>query len=152
MSDIAALYQEMILDHYRNPRGCGDLPGANRIADGHNPLCGDEITVRLLVEDGTIHEARFEGSGCAISTASASLLMEAIKGRSVEEAVSLFQRFHRMLTDESGDSDREELSLGKLVVLSGVREYPMRVKCATLAWHTFRSALNGDAGDSVTTE
>ena len=90
MSDLSALYQEMILDHYRNPRGSGALPEANRSADGHNPLCGDEITVRLLVEDGTIHEARFEGSGCAISTASASLLMEAVKGRSVEEAVSLF--------------------------------------------------------------
>jgi nitrogen fixation NifU-like protein len=153
MSELSALYQEMILDHYRHPRGYGDLAGANRSAEGHNPLCGDEVVIRITVHDGIIKEARFQGSGCAISTASASLLMESVKGLSVDEAEELFQRFHHMLTAETGPpGEGGEGDLGKLVVLSGVRDYPMRVKCATLAWHTLRSALKEDTGQKVTTE
>jgi len=146
MSDLRDLYQEVILDHNRRPRNFGPLPAANRQAEGHNPLCGDRVTVYLDVEGDRIQGVSFEGAGCAISTASASLMTEALKGLSVEEARTLFHAFHVLVTQ--GDEGED---LGKLAVFTGVREYPMRVKCATLAWHTLMAAL--DAKDQpVTTE
>ena len=149
MSELRELYQEVIFDPNRRPRNRGPLPGANREARGHNPLCGDRITLRLQVEDGVIREARFEGEGCAISTASASLMTEALRGRPVEEAEALFRRFHALVTGE-GQPPGEGPPLGKLEVLAGVRAFPSRVKCATLAWHTLEAALHG--GGTVTTE
>jgi nitrogen fixation NifU-like protein len=146
MSDLRDLYQEVILDHNRRPRNFGPLPAANRRAEGHNPLCGDRVTVYLDVEGDRIRDVSFEGAGCAISTASASLMTEALKGLSLEEARTLFHGFHELVT--KGDEGED---LGKLAVFTGVREYPMRVKCATLAWHTLMAAL--DAKDQpVTTE
>jgi nitrogen fixation NifU-like protein len=146
MSDLRDLYQEVILDHNRRPRNFGPLPAANRQAEGHNPLCGDRVTVYLDVAGDRIQGVSFEGAGCAISTASASLMTEALKGLSVEEARTLFHAFHVLVTQ--GDEGED---LGKLAVFTGVREYPMRVKCATLAWHTLMAAL--DAKDQpVTTE
>ena len=147
MTDLRTLYEEVILDHNRRPRNFLHKPsGANRHAHGYNPLCGDEFTVNLTVEDGVIKDVGFEGAGCAISTASASLMTESIKGKTVEEARKLFQGVHALLT-EHGEAD----NLGKLQVLSGVREYPSRVKCATLAWHTLQAALE-NAGGTITTE
>src|SRR3954469_24599133 len=128
MNDLRDLYQEVILDHNRRPRNFGPLPAANRRAEGNNPLCGDRGTVHLDVADGRIRDVAFEGAGCAISTASASLMTETLKGRSVEEARALFRGFHQLVTKgEEGEED-----LVKLAVFTGVREYPMRVKCATL--------------------
>ncbi|HEY6552034.1 MAG TPA: SUF system NifU family Fe-S cluster assembly protein [Vicinamibacteria bacterium] len=137
MSDLRDLYQEVILDHNRTPRNFGKLENANREAEGHNPLCGDRVRVSLHVEDDRIEGIAFQGSGCAISTASASLMTEALKGRTVEEARRLFHGFHDLLT-AGGNAD----DLGKLAVFSGVREYPIRIKCATLAWHAFQAALD----------
>ena len=137
--DLGDLYQEVILDHNRQPRNFGTLPGANRTAEGFNPLCGDKVTVTLHVEDGVLKDIRFQGSGCAISKASASMMTESMKGKTRAEAEALFQQFHRLLTGEPAPPD--ESALGKLVVFSGVKEFPVRVKCATLAWHTLRSAL-----------
>ena len=146
MSDLRDLYQEVILDHNRRPRNFGPLASANHRADGSNPLCGDKVTVLLDLEAGRIRDVAFQGAGCAISTASASLMTEALKGLSVEEARTLFHGFHELVTQ--GDEGED---LGKLAVFTGVREYPMRVKCATLAWHTLMAAL--DARDQpVTTE
>ena len=136
MSDLEDLYQEIIVDHSKRPRNFGPLQGANAKAEGYNPLCGDKVTVQLKVENGVVKEIGFEGSGCAISTASASLMTEGLKGKSRAEAESLFEHFHDLLT-----GDKQTPDLGKLAVFSGVREYPMRVKCATLAWHTLRAAL-----------
>ena len=147
--DLGDLYQETILDHNRQPRNFGALPGANRSAEGFNPLCGDRVTVALRVEDGILKDIRFEGSGCAISKASASMMTESMKGRTRAEAEALFQQFHRLLTGEPAPPD--EAALGKLVVFSGVKEFPVRVKCATLAWHTLRSALE-NAHQVATTE
>ena len=147
--DLGDLYQETILDHNRQPRNFGTLPGANRTAEGFNPLCGDRVTVALRVEDGILKDIRFEGSGCAISKASASMMTESMKGRTRAEAEALFQQFHRLLTGEPAPPD--EAALGKLVVFSGVKEFPVRVKCATLAWHTLRSALE-NAHQVATTE
>jgi nitrogen fixation NifU-like protein len=136
--DLRDLYQEVILDHNRHPRNFGTLDDANRKAEGYNPLCGDRIDLTLKVEDGRVRDIAFQGSGCAISTASASLMTEALKGKTVEEADELFRSFHEMLTTgEGGDPER----LGKLAALAGVREFPIRVKCATLAWHALQSAL-----------
>jgi nitrogen fixation NifU-like protein len=148
MSDLRELYQELILDHTKRPRNFGPLAGANRKAEGFNPLCGDRVSVSLELDGETVRDVHFEGTGCAISTASASLMTEALKGRTVDEAEALFEDVHELLT--GNESSRGE-GLGKLVVLGGVRAYPMRVKCATLAWHTFRSALH-DQGVPVTTE
>jgi nitrogen fixation NifU-like protein len=138
-SDLRELYQEVILDHNRRPRNFGSLPGANRVAEGHNPLCGDQVAVSLTVEGDVIRDVSFQGSGCAISTASASMMTEAVKGKSVAEARALFADFHHLVTGApaAGDAD-----LGILAVFGGVREYPMRVKCATLAWHTLKAALD----------
>jgi nitrogen fixation NifU-like protein len=138
MSDLRELYQEVILDHNRRPRNFGALPAANRQAEGYNPLCGDKVTVFLDLEDDRIHGIAFQGSGCAISTASASLMTEALKGLTAEEAQAMFHRFHDLVTTGAGEGSPE---LGKLAVFSGVREFPMRVKCATLAWHTLLAAL-----------
>lgn len=147
MSDLHDLYQETIIDHSKRPRNKGALEQATHSAEGYNPLCGDRLTLQLKLENGQITGARFQGSGCAISTASASLMTEAIKGKTPEEAESAFQKFHALLTEERPPA----ADLGKLAVFSGVREYPMRVKCATLAWHTLRAALRGQ-GQLVSTE
>jgi len=148
MSDLRELYQEVIFDHYRKPRNCHEMACANHHAEGHNPLCGDEVKVYLQVEDGVIRDVSFSGSGCAISTASASLMTEALKGRKVEEVEHLFQEFHQMVT---GADDASHEDLGKLEVLAGVREFPTRVKCATLAWHTLQAALKNQS-QPITTE
>ena len=149
MSDLRDLYQEVILDHNKRPRNFGDLPDANRFATGHNPLCGDMLRVAVRLEGNTIGDLRFEGSGCAISKASASLMTEIVKGRSVEDAERLFESFHDMVTASPGTPAGDDL--GKLAVFAGVSEFPMRVKCATLAWHTLKAALH-EAGTPVTTE
>ncbi len=151
MNDLRELYEEVILDHNRNPRNFPlDPVGSNHHARGFNPLCGDEFTVHLRVEDGIIADIGFEGAGCAISTASASLMTESLKGMPIERANELFGYVHGMLTEERLEGDADEL-LGKLSVLTGVKEYPMRVKCATLAWHTMIAALE-NRGDTVCTE
>lgn len=142
MSDLRELYQEVILDHNKRPRNFQKLEGANRAADGYNPLCGDQITVYLLVEDHVIRDIAFQGSGCAISKASASMMTAAVKGKTTAEAESLFETFHRMVTaDLSAACD--PLVVGKLAAFAGVREFPVRVKCATLPWHTLQAALEG---------
>ncbi|MGE5234229.1 MAG: Fe-S cluster assembly sulfur transfer protein SufU [Acidobacteriota bacterium] len=151
MSDLRELYQEVLLDHYRRPRNFGPLPGANRTAEGHNPLCGDQLKVYLELAGDRVAQVHFEGSGCAISTASASLMTEAVEGKTIAETEQLFHRFHDMLTGDPSQEAAEDPELGKLAVFAGVREYPVRVKCATLAWHTLRSALEG-TGRGVTTE
>ena len=148
-SDLGDLYQEVILDHNRKPRNFGELPGANRRAVGHNPLCGDRITVQVDLEGDSVKDVRFDGSGCAISKASASMMTESIKGRTRAQAEELFQEFHRLLTEDGAATDPK--TLGKLVVFSGVREFPVRVKCATLAWHTLRAALQ-NVQEIATTE
>lgn len=140
MSSLNDLYQETIIDHSKRPRNKGALERPTHSAEGYNPLCGDRVTVQLKIENGRVAAVGFQGVGCAISTASASLMTDAIKGKTAEEAERTFEKFHSLLTEErppTGD-------LGKLAVFSGVREYPMRVKCATLAWHTLRAALRGE--------
>jgi len=140
MSELSELYQELILDHNRRPRNFGDMPDPDREAHGHNPLCGDRWTVALRVSDGIIREVRFNGAGCAISKASASLMTDAVRERSVEDALDLFGRFQTLLTTPM-DQDVDVSDIGKLSVFAGVREFPMRVKCASLAWHTLKAAL-----------
>jgi nitrogen fixation protein NifU and related proteins len=148
-TELGDLYQEVILDHNRRPRNFGDLPSASRRAEGHNPLCGDRVTVSVVLEGDILKDVRFQGSGCAISKASASMMTESLKGKTRTEAEDLFQAFHRLLTEDGAPADPD--ALGKLVVFSGVREFPVRVKCATLAWHTLRAALE-NARDIATTE
>jgi nitrogen fixation NifU-like protein len=138
MSELSDLYQEVILDHNRRPRNFHALEDASHTADGHNPLCGDRLRVYLKVEDGIVSDVSFEGGGCAISKASASMMTDAIKGRTVAEIDALFQRFHRMVTTPP-DCPVEDM--GKLSSLAGVREFPVRVKCASLAWHTLKAAM-----------
>jgi nitrogen fixation NifU-like protein len=138
MSELRDLYQQVILDHNRSPRNCYVMSCATRTADGHNPLCGDTVKVYLRIEDGRIEEISFQGSGCAICTASTSLMTESVKGKTVAETTELFRGFHDMLT---GVAAEQGLDLGKLMVFEGVREYPVRVKCATLAWHTLKAAM-----------
>ncbi len=147
-ADLRDLYQEIILDHNRRPRNRGRLPAANREAEGHNPLCGDQVKVTLLAENGLVKEIAFEGQGCAISTASASLMTEAVKGKTVDEAESIFREFQDMVTETGEPSDHSEL--GELEVFQGVREHPVRIKCATLPWHTLHAALVGE--EKVSTE
>jgi nitrogen fixation NifU-like protein len=148
--DVRELYQSTILDHNKRPRNFRVPEAANRQARGNNPLCGDQLTVYLRVEDGVVKDVGFQGSGCAISKASASLMTEAVAGRTLEEVDALFARFHELLTGDATAPARID-GLGKLAVFSGVREYPVRVKCATLPWHTVRAAAHGDAG-TVKTE
>ena len=147
MSDLHDLYQETIVDHSKRPRNKRTLAHATHSADGHNPLCGDRVKIQLEIENGRIAGLGFEGSGCAISTASASLMTEALTGKTPEEAENLFEKFHILLTEDKPAPQ----GLGKLAVFSGVREYPVRVKCATLAWHTLRAALRSQH-QSVSTE
>ena len=149
-SDLGDLYQEVIIDHSRHPRNFRELEGATRTAEGFNPLCGDQLTLYVKVADGLIADIAFQGAGCAISQASASLMTAALKGRTEEEALALFGRVHTMLTEEP-TSESPPTEVGKLAVLSGIRAFPMRVKCATLAWHALRSALEAD-GARVSTE
>lgn len=148
--ELRDLYQEVIFDHNRNPRNFRAMPDANREVEGFNPLCGDRLTLFLKIdENGIIQDASFQGSGCAISTASVSLMTEIIKGKSEQEAEQLFEIFHKMTTGK--DEDVNLQAVGKLAVLAGVREYPARVKCATLAWHTLEAALKNEQ-KSVSTE
>ncbi len=136
--ELNDLYRDVILDHNRRPRNFGNLKTADASVEGYNPMCGDHLTLQLKLDDGTISDIRFEGQGCAISTASASLMTEAVKGKRREEALALFDRVHQLLTDDAAPAGEE---LGKLAALSGVRQYPARVKCASLCWHTLASAL-----------
>ncbi len=136
--ELNDLYRDVILDHNRRPRNFGGLEPADASVEGFNPMCGDRLTVRLRLAGDTISDIRFEGQGCAISTASASLMTEAVKGKTRAEALQLFDRVHQLLTDDAATGEEE---LGKLAALSGVREYPARVKCASLCWHTLASAL-----------
>lgn len=149
MAELRDLYQDIILEHSRRPRNYRKLEAANREAEGFNPLCGDHFTVYLEVgDDGHIRDVSFQGSGCAISKASASMMTQAVKGKRLEEAEQLFQRFHHVVTGKNGT---EAHDLGKLEAFAGVSEYPVRVKCATLAWHALRAALQGEE-HAVSTE
>jgi len=147
MSDLRDLYQQVILDHNRKPRNFRRIADANRTAEGYNPICGDRITLELTVEDGVVKDAAFQGSGCAISRASASMMTASVIGKPEGEVDALFHRVHDMLTGANG-ADAE---VGKLAVFAGVREFPSRIKCATLAWHTLQAALGG-AAEPVSTE
>ena len=148
MSDLGELYQEVILDHNRRPRNFRTLDDSRK-QEGYNPLCGDRLTLYVKVENDRIADVAFQGSGCAISKASASLMTEALKGKTLAEARELFEKFHGMVTSSP---DTPAPDLGKLSVLSGVREYPTRVKCASLAWHTLKAAVSGAEAGPVTTE
>jgi nitrogen fixation NifU-like protein len=150
---LTDLYRDVILDHNRKPRNFGAVDAASARVEGFNPLCGDRLVLTLRMQDGRIADIRFEGQGCAISTASASLMTEAVKGRTRAEAMAIFERMHRLLTDDAAPVDDEKL--GKLAALSGVREFPARVKCASLCWHTLASALQArdpEAVPAVSTE
>lgn len=147
MSDLRELYQEVILDHGRRPRNLRKVDGATHEADGHNPLCGDRLHLELLLEAGVVKDVAFTGAGCAISTASASTLTEAVVGKSRDEIATLFGALHDLVTGKTPALDEEQL--GKLAVFSGVSEFPMRVKCASLAWHTLMAALEGTGSTST---
>ena len=149
MSDLNDLYQQVILDHNKNPRNFREIETATRTADGNNPLCGDALRVYVEMEDDRVKDVAFKGSGCAISKASASMMTQAVKGKSKEEAETLFDEFHRMVLGELNEED-EENHLGKLKIFAGVREFPARVKCASLSWHTLHAALEGE--EVVSTE
>lgn len=148
MPDLRELYQELILDHSKKPRNYREMPNANRKVEGFNPLCGDHFTVYLDVDGETVRDVSFQGSGCALSKASASMMTQAIKGKNKDEAEKLFERFHELVTGKANGNPEE---LGKLAVFSGVSEFPVRVKCASLAWHTMKAALEGNA-EQVSTE
>ena len=149
MAELGDLYQDIILEHSKRPRNYRTLEAANRKAEGFNPLCGDHFTVYLEIGDGQIRDISFQGSGCAISKASASMMTQAVKGKRTEEAEELFQKFHHVVTGKNGSEAHDDL--GKLEAFAGVSEYPVRVKCATLAWHALRAALQGEA-HAVSTE
>jgi nitrogen fixation protein NifU and related proteins len=148
MPELRDLYQETILEHSKNPRNYRTLEAANRTAEGFNPLCGDHFTIYVDVEDGRIRDISFQGSGCAISKASASIMTQAVKGKRIEEAEELFEKFHHVVT---GKNSVESNELGKLAAFAGVSEFPIRVKCATLAWHALHAALQGEQ-QAVSTE
>jgi len=153
MSDLQELYQSVILDHNRKPRNFGPLDDASGSAEGKNPLCGDQVEVAVRLDGDVLSAVKFTGSGCAISKASASLMTTAVTGKSRAEVDALFERFHALVTGRAADADITKEALGQLVVFSSVSRFPIRVKCASLAWHTLRAALeNGDAGVSVSTE
>ena len=141
MIDLKDLYQEVIIDHNRSPRNFGKMENPDRTLEGYNPLCGDRLTLYLRMNDRQISDISFDGSGCAISVASASMMTDAMKGKTAEEAENIFNKFHELVTTDGDNVDSEKL--GKLAALAGVREYPTRVKCATLCWHTLHSALEG---------
>lgn len=147
MSELRELYQEVILEHSKHPRNFRVLDSAKHKAEGFNPLCGDHFTIYADVKDGTIHDLSFQGTGCAISKASASMMTQSLKGKSADEAEELFTRFHDLVTGQRGSAD----AVGKLAVFAGVSEFPLRVKCATLAWHALRAALRGEQ-QAVSTE
>ena len=151
MTDLQELYQSVILDHNRKPRNFGELPGANREADGKNPLCGDEVHVALVLDGDTITDVKFTGHGCAISKASASLMTAAVKGKSRADVEALFERFHTLVLGKDAEGGKD---LGQLVVFSGVSRFPVRVKCASLAWHTLKAALESEAAEpaAISTE
>lgn len=144
---LRELYQEIIIDHGKSPRNFGALPNATHSKIGHNPLCGDKLTLYIVEQEGVVQEVRFEGAGCAISMASASLMTEVVKGKKLSEIESVFINFHRLVTE----GKQPEQDMGKLAALGGVVEFPVRVKCATLAWHTLKAALANDA-KTVSTE
>ncbi|HSF29696.1 MAG TPA: SUF system NifU family Fe-S cluster assembly protein [Candidatus Tectomicrobia bacterium] len=150
MSDLRELYQDLIIDHSKRPRNFRVLETANRKSEGYNPLCGDKVTVFLELDNDRVNNISFQGSGCAISTASASVMTETLKGKSLAEAEALFEVFHRLVTGQPPATGKTP-ELGKLAVFSGVSEFPARVKCATLAWHTVHAALQ-DTGETVSTE
>lgn len=143
MADLGDLYQDVILEHSKVPRNYRELPDADQHAEGFNPLCGDRFTVYLKLEGDTIRDVAFQGSGCAISKASASMMTQTLKGKTKREVAQIFDRFHKLVTGRAASAG-DQPDLGKLSVFSGVSEYPVRVKCATLAWHTLRAALEGD--------
>jgi nitrogen fixation NifU-like protein len=149
MSELSELYQQVILDHNKKPRNFHKIEAANRQAEGANPLCGDQLTVYADLEDNTLRDVGFEGSGCAISKASASMMTVAVKGKTKPEVETLFDEFHRMVTGEL-DEENDPNTLGRLKIFAGVREFPVRVKCASLAWHTLKAALNEEG--TVSTE
>jgi len=149
MTDLQVLYQELILDHGRRPRNFKPLGAPSGTAEGYNPLCGDKVKIYVKMDDEIVEDVSFEGSGCAISTASASIMTETLKGKTRAQAEELFHTFHDLVTGQQAQLDAPEL--GKLAVFSGVSEFPIRVKCATLAWHTLRAAMNGD-GKVISTE
>jgi nitrogen fixation protein NifU and related proteins len=149
MSELSDLYQEVILDHNRRPHNFRVIDPASAKQEGYNPLCGDRLTLYLTVQDGVITDVAFQGSGCAISKASASLMTDAVKGKTVDQVRALFDRFHQMITSEPGSPLPD---LGKLAVLAGVREFPTRVKCAGLAWHTLKAAVSEHRAGPVSTE
>jgi nitrogen fixation NifU-like protein len=151
MSDLRELYQSVILDHNKSPRNFGEPESSNHHADGDNPLCGDQISVHLALEDGMVRDVGFVGQGCAISTASASLMTEAVKGLSADDAMKLFDSFRELVTTKPAAEPELGGELGKLSVFAGVHEFPMRVKCATLAWHTLRAAIT-NSPETVSTE
>ena len=151
MSDLVDLYQEMVLDHNNRPRNFHKLDDASNTADGYNPLCGDQISVYLKVEDGVIADVGFQGVGCAISKSSASMMTQSVKGKTVQEAEALFEEFHAMVTRDPG-TEYKASGLGELEVLSGVCAFPNRVKCASLAWHTLTASLHDSQGGHATTE
>jgi len=149
MSELSELYQQVILDHNKKPRNFQKLEGANRVSEGFNPLCGDQLTVYMLMDEGVVRDLSFVGTGCAISKAAASMMTQAVKGKTREDARVLFDEFHRMVTGEL-DVEAVPNQLGRLKIFAGVRDYPARVKCASLPWHTMHAALEGE--ESVTTE
>lgn len=144
MSDLSDLYQEVILEHNKNPRNFREIENADRTADGNNPLCGDALRVYVSLEDDTVKDVAFKGSGCAISKASASMMTQTVKGKTRDEAETLFDEFHRMVTGGL-DVQTDENHLGRLKIFAGVLEFPARVKCASLSWHTLNAALRGEA-------
>ena len=148
--ELKELYQQVILDHNKSPRNFRKMENATQSAEGYNPLCGDHIDVFLLIEDGIVKDASFKGEGCAISKASASLMTSILKGKTVQEAEKLFEKFHSLVTGKLGDNPDID-DLGKLAVFAGVQEFPVRVKCASLSWHTMMNALKGNQ-EKVTTE
>ena len=149
MSEVNDLYQEVILEHNKNPRNFREIPDADKTADGNNPLCGDALRVYVEMDGDTVKDVSFKGSGCAISKASASMMTQAVKGKTKEESEILFDEFHRMVLGEL-DEENDENHLGKLKIFAGVREFPARVKCASLSWHTLHAALVGE--ETVSTE
>ncbi len=149
MSELSELYQQVILDHNKKPRNFHKLETANQMAEGYNPLCGDQLTVYIELDEEVVKDISFEGSGCAISKAAASMMTQAVKGKSKEQAENIFKEFHGMVTGEL-DEETTPNSLGRLTIFAGVRDFPARVKCASLSWHTMRAALKGEA--IVTTE
>jgi nitrogen fixation protein NifU and related proteins len=150
VSDLQSLYQSIILDHNRRPKNYGALEGATNRAEGRNPLCGDEVAVELKVEGDTITDVRFTAAGCAVSRAAASIMTQAVKGRTREEAEQLFERFHNLVTGKLTLSPADARAMGEMAAFSGVSKFPIRVKCASMPWHTLRKALQSDGAGAVT--